>query len=294
MNAPVTVITGANSGIGRATALHLAAKGHRVFATMRSLDKGEKLHALAEEAGVTVTPIVLDVVDDDQVAAGFQEIITQAGTIDVLVNNAGIGQNAAIEDVTVDAGKEVFDINVWGVVRCTQAALPPMRAQGSGHIVQISSIAGRIGIPGQPVYCASKWALEGMSENMAHDLAPHGIRVSLIEPGVTRTAILAKNPDAPTDSAYADAYARMFDVYATGVIANVRPEAVAETIEAALDAEPGQLRWGVAWGAAEMSGGRPFTDLELTELGALADDGPAWRQRFEDLYGLEIISAGLD
>ena len=88
------------------------------------------------------------------------------------------------QKIDVENDKLVFDTNVWGVVRCTQAVLPTMRSQGSGHIVQISSIAGRFGIPGQPIYCASKWALEGMSENMAHDLAQHGIRVSIVEPGV--------------------------------------------------------------------------------------------------------------
>lgn len=294
MPAPVTVITGANSGIGRATALHLAAKGHHVFGTMRSLDKGEKLFALADEAGVTVTPVVLDVTDDEQVSAGFEEIRGRSGSIDVLVNNAGIGQNAAIEDVSIDDGKAVFDINVWGAVRCTQAVLPTMRAQGSGHIVQVSSIAGRIGIPGQPVYCASKWALEGMSENMAHDLAAHGIRVSIVEPGVTRTAILGKNPDAPSDSAYGAAYARMFDIYATGIMAAIRADAVAQTVEDALEAPPGRLRWVVAWGAEQMADGRPGTDLAWTRLGELVGDGPAWREHFGDLFGLDIISSGQD
>jgi NADP-dependent 3-hydroxy acid dehydrogenase YdfG len=294
MNNPVTVITGANSGIGRATALHLAGQGHQVFATMRSLDKGSKLFDLADASGVEVTAVVLDVTNDAEVETGFDEILAAAGRIDVLINNAGIGQNAAIEDVTMHDGKELFDINVWGVVRCTQAVLPSMRAQRSGHIVQISSIAGRIGIPGQPMYCASKWAVEGMTENMAHDLASHGVRVSIVEPGVTRTAILGKNTDTPPDTAYTAVYSRMFDMYATGIAANVRAEAVAETVGQALDAEPGQLRWSAAWGAEEMSGGRSFTDAELTELGALVDDGPAWRQRFSELFGVELISADLD
>lgn len=294
MSQPVTIITGANSGIGRATALHLAAHGHRVYGTMRSLDKGDKLAQLAHDAGVEVTPVVLDVTSDDQVAEGFASVIDEAGRVDVLVNNAGIGQNAAIEDVDIAEGKELFDINVWGTIRCAQAVLPSMRAQGSGHIVQVSSIAGRIGIMGQPVYCASKWALEGMSENMAHDLAIHGIRVSIVEPGVTRTAILGKNPDFPQGSAYNGAYGRMFDVYATGIVANSRAEAVAETIQAAIESDGSQLRWPVAWGAEQMWQGRPFTDAELVELGKLADDGPAWRQRFAELYGLDLVSAGLD
>ncbi len=289
----VTVITGANSGIGRAAALELAAAGHRVYGTMRSLDKGEKLAALAGEAGVEVTPVVMDVTDGASVTAAIDQILADAGQVDVLVNNAGIGSNAAIEDIDVENDKLVFDTNVWGVVRCTQAVLPAMRSQGSGHIVQISSIAGRFGIPGQPMYCASKWALEGMSENMAHDLAQHGVRVSIVEPGVTRTAILAKNMDA-FPGPYEDTYARMFDVYASGIVANVRAEAVAATIRECIEAAPGQLRWPVAWGAAELGesrAGAGVTDAEWTELGALTPDGAAWRQRFLELFDLEIISA---
>ena len=228
---------------------------------MRSLDKGEKLAQLADEAGVEVTPVVLDVTSDEQVAEGFASVIDQTGRVDVLVNNAGIGQNAAIEDVDLGEAKDLFDINVWGTVRCSQAVLPTMRAQGSGHIVQVSSIAGRIGISGQPVYCASKWALEGMSENMAHDLAAHGIRVSIIEPGVTRTAILGKNSDAPPDTAYGGVYARMFDMYASGIVANVRAEVVAETIHQAIEAPPGQLRWSSATTSA-----RTFATMPLVYM----------------------------
>ncbi len=291
---PITVVTGANSGIGRATAVHLAAAGHRVFGTMRALDKAEKLNAAAAERGVEVTPIVLDVTDDAAVAAGFAEVIDLAGGVDVLVNNAGVGSNAAVGDIDIEAGKAVLDANLWGVVRCTQAVLPTMRSQGSGHIVQISSIAGRIGIPAQPVYSASKWALEGLSENMAHDLATYGIRVSIVEPGITRTAILGKNGEVPADTEAADLYARMFDLYATGIVANVRPEIVAKTIQDCLDADPGQLRWPVAWGAAELHdarlGGR-VTDHDWAELGTLVDQPAEWRRRFGELFGLALMSA---
>ena len=291
---PITVVTGANSGIGRATAVHLAAAGHRVFGTMRALDRAEKLDAAADEKGVEVTPIVLDVTDDAAVAAGFAEVIDIAGGVDVLVNNAGVGSNAAIGDIDVESEKAVLDANLWGVVRCTQAVLPTMRTQGSGHIVQISSIAGRIGIPAQPMYCASKWALEGLSENMAHDLAAYGIRVSIVEPGVTRTAILGKNADVPTDTEAAHIYARMLDIYASGIVANARPELVAQTIQDCLEAEPGQLRWPVAWGAVELYNARQggqVSDQEWTELGRLAGHPAQWRQRFEELFGLTIISA---
>ena len=164
MNAQQSVVvTGANSGIGRSTALLLASNGYKVFATMRSLSRGEKLRSLAAELQLDITEVELDVADDDSVREGFTEILGQCERVDVLINNAGIGSNAAIEDIKIDSDQEVFETNFWGVVRCTQAVLPSMRENQSGHIVQISSIAGRVGLPGQPIYSASKSALEGLS-----------------------------------------------------------------------------------------------------------------------------------
>ncbi len=290
----VTVITGANSGIGRATALHLAKAGHTVFGAMRSLEKGFKLLDAAEDLGVTVRPLLLDVTSATSVDAAIGEVLAQVGTVDVLVNNAGIASNAAIEDIDIADGQALFDANVWGPVRCAQAVLPAMRQQGSGHIVQISSIAGRVGMAGQPVYSGSKWALEGMSESMAHDLAQFGIRVSLIEPGVTRTAILAKATEVPDNPVYVNVYARMFDMYASGIVANVRPDVVAQTIQDCLDAPPGQMRWPVAWGGGQMANARihgDITDAQWVELGTLVTDPPAWRACFGELFGLDLISA---
>ena len=252
----VAVVTGANSGIGRSTSLLLAEHGYQVFATMRALSKGNKLRELAADRNLEVHEVELDVSETDSVNDGFKSILSQTDQIDVLINNAGVGSNAAIEDIDIDLDKSVFETNFWGVIRCTQAALPVMRKQQSGHIVQISSIAGRVGLPGQPIYSASKWAMEGLSENLAHDLATFGIRVSLIEPGVTRTAILGKNSETPKSPIYADTYQRMMDMYAAGIAANVRPEVVAETILECLNSSEGQLRWPVAWGASEMVNAR--------------------------------------
>jgi NAD(P)-dependent dehydrogenase (short-subunit alcohol dehydrogenase family) len=289
----ISVVTGANSGIGRATALHLAGLGHRVYGTMRSLDKGAKLAELAEAAGGEVTPVVLDVADDDSVAAGFAQILADAGHVDVLVNNAGVGSNGGIEDVDIAAAKELFEANVWGVLRCTMAVVPSMRERRSGTIVQISSIAGRVGLPGQPVYSASKWAVEGMSENLAHDLAGFGIRVRIVEPGVTRTAILSKDVAVPEITNHGGVYGRMMDLYATGIVANVRPEAVAETVAEAIADDSAKLRWPVAWGADALGRGREnvASDAEWVELGTLADDGAAWRARFTEVFGIPLIDA---
>ena len=284
------VITGANSGIGRATALLLASEGYKVFATMRSLDRGEKLRYLATELKLDIVEVELDVANDTSVREGFIEILGESERIDILINNAGIGSNAAIEDVDMLSAREVFEVNFWGAIRCTQAVLPSMRAHQRGHIVQISSIAGRVGLPGQPVYSASKWALEGLSENLAHDLSSHGIRVSIIEPGVTRTAILGKNSDVPDNPVYQDVYQRMFDMYAAGIAANVRPEAVADTILECLQSSTNQLRWPVAWGAEQMQNARfggSASDDDWVALGKLVDSSEKWFEQFTRIFDLD-------
>jgi len=189
----IALITGANSGIGRAAAVDLAVKGWTVYGSMRSLEKGDKLAAMAEAAGVTVHPVVCDVTDAESVEAVVAEVTAATGGIDVLVNNAGIGGNGVLEETPVDLYASVMDVNVYGVVRATQAVLPQMRERGAGTIINISSIAGVIAALAQSPYVVSKWALEGLTEGLAQEVAPHGIRVAMIEPGIVKTAIMAKN-----------------------------------------------------------------------------------------------------
>jgi len=285
----ICVVTGANSGIGRSTALLLAQAGFKVFGTMRSLERGQKLRDAAKSLNIEIIEVELDVTSGDSVLSGFEQIFSETPHVDVLINNAGIGSNAAIEDIDIPDGKLVFETNFWGMVRCSQAVLPSMREHGSGHIVQISSIAGRVGLPGQPIYSASKWAMEGLSENLAHDLAAFGIRVSIIEPGVTRTAILGKNSEVPDNPTYANTYKRMLDMYAAGIEANVRPEAVAETILECINAPAGQLRWPVAWGASDMVNARndgTVSDSDWVDLGRQVGSQDDWNQRFKQLFNL--------
>ena len=282
------LITGANSGIGRATALRFASAGYRVVAAMRDLGKAEKLLGLAAKAGVAVELIELDVTDADSVRRGFE----RAGAIDVLINNAGIAWNATVEDVDVEASKVVFETNFWGVIRCTQSALPGMRERGAGTIINISSIAGRIAALGQPIYAASKWALECLSESLAQEVAPFGVRVIVIEPGVTRTAILPKNLDYPQPTAYELAYRRMLQFYAKGIEAAVPADEVAETIlEALTDPEP-RLRYTCAWGGAELPSGRErMSDEEWVALGGEENDETYYKE-FRRLFGLDLETAG--
>ena len=283
------IVTGANSGIGRSTAITLAKNDYTVFATMRSLERGEKLREIAQELNLEIKEVELDVSDTDSVNQGINEILEQTDQIDVLINNAGVGSNAVIEDVDIESDKSVFETNFWGAVRCIQAVLPTMRHQKSGHIIQVSSIAGRVGLPAQPIYSASKWALEGLSENLAHDLSSFGVRVSIIEPGVTRTAILGKNNTVPENDDFENIYARMLDMYMQGIEANIRPETVSETILQCLESSSKQLRWPVAWGAEAMINARhdgSVSDEEWVEIGSLVNNREEWVRSFRQAFNL--------
>ena len=283
------IVTGANSGIGRSTAITLAKNDYTVFATMRSLERGEKLRKTAQELNLEIKEVELDVSDTDSVNQGINEILEQTDQIDVLINNAGVGSNAVIEDVDIESDKSVFETNFWGVVRCVQAVLPTMRQQKSGHIIQVSSIAGRVGLPAQPIYSSSKWALEGLSENLAHDLSSFGVKVSIIEPGVTRTAILGKNNTVPQNDDFENIYARMLDMYMQGIEANIRPEIVSETILQCVESSSKQLRWPVAWGAEAMINARhdgSVSDEEWVKIGSLVNNREEWVRSFRQAFNL--------
>ncbi len=284
------LITGANSGIGRAAAVRLAESGYRVFAAMRNTSKAEKLLDLAKQAGCEVQPVELDVCSDASVKRGTAQVLAEAGQIDVLVNNAGIGWNASVEDIDIDEAKLVFETNYWGVIRCTQAVLPGMRERGAGHIVNVSSVAGKIAALGQVIYSSSKWALECLSENLAQETAPFGIRVSVLEPGVVRTAILPKNIGHPVPTVYEAAYRRMLQFYAKGIEAAVPADDVANTIVQMLRDPDTPFRTTCAWGGDELSLGRAkVSDADWIALGAIEDDD-AYYARFKELFGLELRS----
>jgi NAD(P)-dependent dehydrogenase (short-subunit alcohol dehydrogenase family) len=285
----VTVVPGANSGIGRATAVFLAKQGQRVIGTVRSLGKAEKLNAMAKQAGVEVELVVMDVADDDSVRRGFAEIDARAGRVDHLVNNAGVGGNAVAEECSIQLYHDVMNVNLYGAVRCIHAVLPQMRARRSGTIVNVSSVVGRVAAIGQQPYFTSKWALEGMSEGLAQEVAPFGIRVAIVQPGVTKSAIFAKNVDGPNRTgAYETPYRRMFQFYAVGIAQATDPFEVGAVVHEAITTSKPQLRYAVSWGAAGMIEGRDrMSDEAWVQMGALEDD-QAYYDAFEKHFGVRI------
>lgn len=283
------MVTGANSGIGRATALHLAAAGYRVFGTVRSVAKADKLLAGADRAGVQVELVELDVADDDSVRGGFAEIIGRAGRVDHLVNNAGVGGNGVVEETPAERFLEVMNVDLCGQVRCLQQVLPGMRERGSGTIVNVTSVAGRIGAIAQAPYVAAKWALEGISEQLAVEVAAFGVRVAIIEPGVTKSSIFGKNTEMPNDTgAYTAQYERMFQMYAAGYVHATDAGEVAEIIRHAIETDDPKLRYHVSWGGRELvEGRRSLSDEDWVALGRI-DTLDGYLAAFEDAFGLDM------
>ena len=205
-NQRVAVVTGASSGIGHETSLTLARNGFLTYATMRNLNKSENIKSLAEKEKLPLKIVQLDVTDDRSVKNAMQSITAETSRIDVLVNNAGYGVNGAFEDLSMEEIKAQYETNLFGVIRVTQAVLPIMRKQKSGIIANVSSGAGRFGYPGGSAYVSTKFAVEGLSESMAYELKPFGIKVVLVEPGVIRTnfvnSMVAANKSQDPNSPY--------------------------------------------------------------------------------------------
>lgn len=223
MSQQVVVITGASSGIGKATAERFVQKGCRVFGTTRNLAKAEALPG--------VEWIEMDVGSDDSVYKGVLSILGKAQKIDVLVNNAGGSFVGAIEETSLVEAENLFNTNVWGVLRVIQATLPHMRKQESGRIINISSVLGFLPSPYMGVYAASKHALEGLSESLDHEVRQFGIRVTLVEPAFTKTKFDINAPHAATPI---DAYNKQRTLAASAITKSIskapNPDLVATTI----------------------------------------------------------------
>lgn len=197
MATSVAIITGTNTGVGLALSVKMASN-HIVYAGMRSLAKKDALIAAAVEAKVeaNVRPFEVDVNSDESVEKAFAAIAEEAGRVDVLVNNAGYSVFGCVEMLDMAACKGQFETNFFGVIRCQQAVLPLMRQQKSGKIINMSSVGGVWGQPCNDVYCASKFALEGMTESQAAVFRTFGVHTSLVQPGAIKTAF-AQNAERP-------------------------------------------------------------------------------------------------
>jgi NAD(P)-dependent dehydrogenase (short-subunit alcohol dehydrogenase family) len=267
------LVTGARRGIGREIALTLARAGHSVIATMRST-KDCDLGQIARDEKLSITEAVLDVDSDASVATFFASSLATSAPIDVLINNAGILSINTMEDETIADMQGVMNTNFFGAVRCMKAVIPAMRARGSGLIINISSVAGIMAPFAQSAYCASKFALEAASEALAQELAPFGVRVALVEPGIIATDMAVANLPSPlADSAYPHGQ-RMLGFFADADASGPSPSVVADTV---LNIVSGQI---TAFRTLSDPGGQGFIALRksLTDEAWIAmsdtlDDG---------------------
>lgn len=283
----ICLITGTSTGIGHATALHLARRGYRVYATMRNTAKGDQLGAAAASENLDLVIETLDVADHKSMLDCVARIMAIEGRIDILINNAGLSSSSPIETYPEDEHRALFEANYWGPVKLTQAVLPAMRERASGAIINISSVLGRIAWANQGAYCASKFAIEAFSEALAQEVAPFGIRVAIIEPGVTASAIFDNTPvHYDRASPYKTAMRRNGRFYSVGIADATPAEQLAETIEEALTAEQPKLRHAVGFSTQAIPRRAAMNDEEYVALATLAD--PDYYQALRERLDLDL------
>jgi NAD(P)-dependent dehydrogenase (short-subunit alcohol dehydrogenase family) len=260
----IALVTGASSGIGKATAERLATAGYKVYGTSRR-------EAQTGQGSFAMLP--LDVTRDDSVDAAVTELIRLEGRIDLLVNNAGFGvAPAAAEESSIEQARSIFDTNFFGIIRMTRAAVPHMRKQGGGRIINIGSVRGFLPMPYGALYAATKHAIEGYSESLDHELRTWGIRVSVIEPAYTKTPFDANflEPDAKLDEyrdVRASVSARVREVMATAE----QPGVVADVVLKAATAECPRLRYTAGRVANRLRLLRRFAPAGLLDSGIRRD-----------------------
>ena len=282
------LITGTSSGIGLETAIVLGRAGHTVYATMRNPERGAALRKVVEMEQLPISISQMDVDSDESVDAATSAIRARAGSIDVLVNNAGIERTGSIEGLAFDDFKAVMETNYFGPIRAIRAWLPDMRKRQSGCIINVTSVAGRIACSPLAPYSASKFALEALSEVLAQEVKPFGVRVAVVQPGIIDTAMARRIEDAPTDAAYPQVR-RFGHMFEASLEQPTPPALVAETIREIIDSGTQKLRHPVGPDAEGFLGWRAsMTDEDWVEWGALPDE--AWYERVGKDFGLDARS----
>ena len=262
----IAVITGTSSGMGLHTAVGLAARGVTVVATLRNPARAGALRAAATSAGVQLDIRALDVTDSAAAAECVDEVLATYGQLDILINNAGRGSVASLEQLSMDDLRAQLEVNYLGVAAMTKLVLSPMRLAGSGRIVTVTSVGGVVGQPFADAYCAAKFAVEGLMQSLAPVVAGFGVDVSVVEPGavasdfvVNVAGVLTPHGEPPVPAAIADdPYAAMLRSYLarsrTAFAAAQSPaEAAAVIIEAATTSNP-RFRWQTSPGATAFAG----------------------------------------
>jgi NAD(P)-dependent dehydrogenase (short-subunit alcohol dehydrogenase family) len=262
----IALITGSSSGIGFETSLMLARNGIYTYATMRNLSKSQEILDITKKECLPLKVLTLDVTDEKSTQKAVDMVMYEQNRIDILVNNAGYSLVGALEQISMDEIKEEFETNFFGIIKLIQKVLPQMRKQQSGRIINVSSLAGRIGLPLASAYVSSKFALEGLSESLKYEIQDFGIYVILIEPGVIKTnfiknlkigkqVITSENGDVNTSSAdlpYAEITQKRISVFKPRFEKGSSPKEVADTILEAVTSDNPKFRYIVGQDASKL------------------------------------------
>lgn len=265
----VALVTGSSSGIGYETALMLARNGFDTYATMRDTNKSKEIAEITKKENLPLRVLKLDVTDDKSVDDAINNILNEKKSIEVVVNNAGYGLMGSIEDSSLDEIKAQFETNFFGAIRVMQKVLPIMRQQKAGTIVNVSSIAGRIGFPMGSSHVSSKFALEGLSESMSYELEQFGIRILLIEPGVINTnfAFVTPKKALDTNSPYSPIMNKMQENLVSTIANGTSPKEVANVILRAITEDSSERRYLVGNDAFELIDARKnSTDKDFEKI----------------------------
>ncbi|MEP5568626.1 MAG: SDR family oxidoreductase [Halioglobus sp.] len=286
----VILVTGASTGIGQTTSLHLASKGHQVFAGVRSPDTANELKERIAAEGSSVELVQLDVTDQASVDSAVQQLMDKAGRIDVLINNAGVGGGRAVEETPLEEVRGVFETNYFGVSRMLLAVTPIMRKQRGGRIINMSSLAGRMVFGCHGHYSAAKWALEGMSEALAFEMAEFNVRVALIEPGSVPTPAWEKGTPPPEDTSYGNSLSRLA-AWATHTMKNpASTQDVADAVTHAIESDNPHFRYLVGQDAVEdVAGRQSVSDDEWIEMNRM--QGQGFARRWKEVVGVDYFGA---
>jgi len=279
------LVTGTSKGIGLATALTLARAGHTVYATMRHPARSPELADAAASEKLPIHISTMDVDSDSSVTDGIAAILKDAGQIDVLVNNAGVERNGSIEELPLEEFRAVMETNYFGALRCIKGLVGHMRERGSGCIINVTSIAGQISSSPLGPYAATKSALEAVSEALAQEMKPFGVRVAIVQPGVIDTS-MPRGFRVDIESLYRQPR-RFANLFAASLTRPTPPALVAEKILEIVDGDTWKLRHRVGPDAEPTLAWRAsISDEEFVDSNAADDD--AWYAQMESQYGTSI------
>lgn len=288
----IILITGCSTGIGQEAALHLAGKGHTVYAGVRTPSKADELKHKIAAQGAAVHLLEMDIVDPDSVERAVATVMAEQGRIDALVNNAGIGGGQAVEMTALDEAREIFETNYFGNVSVLRAVTPIMRQQRSGRIVTVGSLAGAVVMGCHAHYSASKWAMEGLSEALAQEMAEFNVRVSVVQPGCVLTPIWGKGSLPEGDQPYINSLARLGRFFEFGLTRPAMPIDVAEAIADAIESDNPHFRYPVGHDAVETTAARnKVSDDEWLALNCL--QGDEFHQAWAELVGVDYYRGDL-